>query len=437
MYAKKIISRLLSIFLSFVLFASCICLHIDSAYASNSIKKVIKGKSTVNLSCRYGVVKKDYESFIKNPEYWDYTYFYYEDMEKYYTYDEESDLVWVEKPTMKDFFENLYDSNLDCSWRDVGVQKKTIPFSIKRKMCLVVPLSITVKNTYAGDESADYDTIEKGGVRVKLIDDEGTVIQNDYISLKGYKTGEVYNTWLYSDGGIQPKGNYKYIISNNLSDTDFSFRVKYSIIGYTQFSKTAKMKKSVSTRSGCWVKLGKLGSGTPLIKSQAISRRSVVSFLDIDENGNVYAYGRKKGTSYVTIKLKNGKKYKTKVIVKAGEPNFEAYLTGYNTRNNYFTVKVYNNGSSPVTFVRGGSKVVDKDYKRYDRIIRGSNVTVKAGRTKKIRFYVSGSTTWPEYEDFTLYTTMIYEGKTYPCHIWDEDSSYKRKNSWWTTYWAD
>ena len=434
----KLLGLLLIIFFS-------ICSFFSFSYdvnASSYTKKTIEEKTTIHLSNRYNVVKKDYDQFLRDPMYYEYTIEDYagKNFDDYYDSYENR---WVYKPSIGEFFTDLWDSNLDCEWEDVYKSSRSIDFTTDGKMCFIVPLTIEVESMYDedyGDDDEDEDgyPVEKGGVRITLCNGDGDVIQNDFINLKGYTPGDSYETWLYSDGGIQPSDDYTYSISSSITDTNYSVKVSYSIIGYTKYSQSAKMKKKASTPSGKWVKIGKLGLGAPLLKSTYISNKKVVPYLDFDENGNVYAYGKKKGSSTITIKLKNGKKYKTRVTVKAGEPNFEAYLTGYNTRNNYFTIKVYNSGASPVTFIRSGSRVIDKDYKKYDRYIKGGkNVTVKAGKTATIKFYVKGSNTWYKYNDFTLYTTMKYEGKAYPCHIWDEDSSYKKNKKWWTTYWVN
>ena len=114
-----------------------------------------------------------------------------------------------------------------------------------------------------------------------------------------------------------------------------------------------------------------------------------------------------------------------------------AFVYDYATRDNYFVVKVKNNSSSPITIIRNGGKVKNVDYKSYDRNIKGGNVTVKPGKTKYVRFYLKGSNTWYDYSDFTLYSKIRYEGKTYEWHVWDEDSVYKKNKKWYATYWND
>ena len=100
-------------------------------------------------------------------------------------------------------------------------------------------------------------------------------------------------------------------------------------------------------------------------------------------------------------------------------------------------MKIKNLRSSPVTVIRKGAKVEDDDYKSYDRNIKSADsVTVKSGETKYIRFYVNGNTTWPDVNDFTLCTKIVFEGVTYDWHVWSSDTSYKENGKWYDTYWT-
>lgn len=143
------------------------------------------------------------------------------------------------------------------------------------------------------------------------------------------------------------------------------------------------------------------------------------------------------GKCTITAKVA-GKTLKCKVKVWRYDPNFGAYLYDYNTRNNYFVVKIKNKGKKTLT-ITSGIKVRDIDYKSFDRKIRlKKKVKIKSGKTKKVRFYVKGKPTWYNASDFTLYYKFNYDGKTYEGHVWDEDSVFeKKKNSWYSTYWDE
>ena len=276
--------------------------------------------------------------------------------------------------------------------------------------------------------------VSSGGFRVKVYDDDLKCIQNDYYSLKGMTDEETWSAWFYTDNyKLLPPGDYYVKIVNT---SNAKLKMSLAVNGYSQTAKKASMKKSCSIRSGRVLKLGKLTEGLPVVKSITFSKKSQVMWYDFDSNGNITACFKRAGTLNVKVKLRNGKSYTTKVVVKPGDPDFTAYLTGYNTRNNYFTVKVHNYGCNSVTIIRSGSKIVDCDYRSYDRYVKSSSsVVVKPGKTKYIRFYFKGRPTWPDYEDFTIYSYIRYEGVKYKWHVWDEDSVFKLGNKWFATYW--
>lgn len=181
-----------------------------------------------------------------------------------------------------------------------------------------------------------------------------------------------------------------------------------------------------------------MGEGLPLIKSVKISNPKIVSNWDVLKDGSIYVYGKKKGKTKVYLKLNNGKKYTINVTVKPGDPDLYAQLYSYNTRENYFVVRVKNNGDKTITILRNDAKVEDNDYKSYDRNLKSAeSIKLAPGKSKMIRFYVRGSNTWPDYEDFTLLAKIKYEGVTYEWHVWHDDSVYKHDKKWYTTYWNE
>lgn len=132
--------------------------------------------------------------------------------------------------------------------------------------------------------------------------------------------------------------------------------------------------------------------------------------------------------------MRNGKKYKIKVKVTAAYPDFTAYLDDYYTRDNYFTAKIKNYGTSDLTIIRQG-KVENVDYKSFDRKFKSmKSITIKPGKTETVKFYLRGSTTWYDVSDYTLFAKIKYQGKTYDWHVWDEDSVYKVGKKWYATY---
>ena len=299
----------------------------------------------------------------------------------------------------------------------------SVTFATTESMIFVVPIKAEVR----GDSS----TYITGGLSLQLRNASGALIQNDYINMNGFEDGGWIDDWYYSDNYFQGPGKYTYTLIYSGNE---NFHVDFSVIGCTGFAQKATMKKKASKASDSWVKIGHLGPGYPFANA-SLSKKGVVPYLDIEADGDVYAYCRKKGNCKVTLKLKNGKKYVTKVKVTAGQPDFDACLYDYSTRGNYFTAIVHNNSNSPVTIIRKGAKVKDDDYKSLDRKIKGQkSITVKPGQTKWIKFKVKGRVTWYDSDDFTLFANVKYEGKKYKWKVWYEDSFYKRGGKWWTTY---
>ena len=301
----------------------------------------------------------------------------------------------------------------------------TYRFRITNRMIAMAPVKIRVTGEY----------ITKGGFRIILKDSNDKTWQNDYVSLKEYEKGDEFESWFYSDGGLLPPGDYYYTLKNTSDDT---IKVTFSTFGFAKKSTTASIKKTPSTRSGSWVTLGKITDGLPLVKSIKCSGSNLIDDWYIDYDGTVYVWAEKKGTSNVVITLASGKKFTTKLNVTAGDPNFMAYVNGYYTRDNYFTVKIKNLRGSDLIIVREGGKVENYDYKSLDRWIKNSgNITIKSGETKTVRFYLKGTPTYPDYMDFDLHAKFIFEGKTYVWHTWRNDSVFKKNNGWYNTYWDE
>lgn len=284
--------------------------------------------------------------------------------------------------------------------------------------------------------SDENDMCFEGGVKIQLIDEYGDYLQNDYLSLKGYSGEEYYDGFFYSDGFNVPAGSYKYRIINT-SDCDLEIRL--SIDGFDSVSTSAKLVKKPKSKSGNWKKIGRLSkSQMPYIKSVKSKKKGLIKDWTVLYNGEIYVLANKPGVGDVIVTLKNGKKYKTKLTVKAPNPNFYAQLIDYNTRDNYFTVRVKNVGIGNLTILSSGAYSMDVDYKSYDRqlyLSGGKSVVVKPGKSKKIKFKVKGNTTWYKYSDHTIRFYFKYYGKKRLCSVWDEDCSYKDGKKWYTTYW--
>ena len=298
-----------------------------------------------------------------------------------------------------------------------------IEFSTSKRVYSMIPITIKVVGS-----------ITRGGFRIILKDEKGKQWQNDYIDLKNSNSGDTYDEWFYNDGGLLPPGEYTYIIKNaSYADIKISFS---PTAGYSKKAASASVRSSVSSASGNWVKIGKLYDGLP-VATINYPKNGIIDGYLFEKDGSVYVWGEKKGTATVTVKVSDGKIYKTKVTLSSGEPDFAAVVDGYYTRDNYFTVTIKNRRRSDLIIIRDGAKVENYDYKSNDRWVKAdSNITVKYGETKTVRFYLKGSPTWPDYKDYDLHAKFIFEGKTYVWHVWRNDSSYQKGNGWFTTYWG-
>lgn len=155
----------------------------------------------------------------------------------------------------------------------------------------------------------------------------------------------------------------------------------------------------------------------------------------VSSNGTLKA--NQVGKCTITGKI-GRKKYTCKVNVVYRNPNFGAVVTGYNTRNNYFTVKFRNLEKRAVIIQPYNAKVEHVAYKTYDRYLRLPNnkpIYIRPGKNVYVRFYVRGKVTWYDYSRYTLCYKFTYDGKTYDGHVWDEDSVFKRGKSWYHTFW--
>lgn len=301
----------------------------------------------------------------------------------------------------------------------------TYSFSLDKKMALMIPFSFELQ------DKATY-----GSLKIILKNDQGDTIRSIKISLKGCDTFETYDDFDCSSETLLAKGKYRYILKNT---SDSKVKVKYSVVGYTKVATAFTIKKEVSCRGGNWIKIGQFEKKElPRKVKVTFSNKKVTSDWWMKQNGEIHIWCESKGTSTVTIELSNGKRYKCEVTVKPGDPNFVAVLYDYNTRDNYFVVRIRNLSSHKLTIIRKGAEVRDVDYKTYDRSVSStSDIVIDPGKTKKVKFYLNGNTTWYDYTDFTLYAKFKYEGVTYPWHVWDTDSVYKRNKSWYSTYWYD
>lgn len=321
------------------------------------------------------------------------------------------------------------EDDLDDEWGDENKKYVDIPFSIKEASIMCMPIEVKAVDTGWGS----FD----GGFKIQLFNENGDYFQDDYVSLKKYNTEDTYKGFFYSDDFNIPAGNYTYRIVNTC---DIELKVKYSIYSFKKVASKVKLSKSSKVKSCNWVKIGKISNKAeyPYIKSIKANKKGLIDGWELTFDGNIYVCGYKPGTGTVTVTLKNGKKFKTKLKVTEPDPNFYAQLIDYNTRDNYFTVKIKNVGMNNLTILSSGAYSMDVDYKSFDRklyVSGGKSIVIKPGKSQKVKFKVSGKTTWHKYSDHTIRFYFTYYGKKYLCSVWDEDCSYQKGGKWYTTYW--
>lgn len=153
----------------------------------------------------------------------------------------------------------------------------------------------------------------------------------------------------------------------------------------------------------------------------------------VNSKGTITAKGI--GECTITARYKKVN-YTAKVIVKREYPNYYARLIKYNTRDNYFVVTFKNKSGKPITIYPSSAKVEHVAYRAYDRYLRlsgGTAITIPAGKSRNVNFYVQGGLTWYDYGRYTLFYQMGFDGGKYEAHVWDSDSVFKRGGKWYHT----
>lgn len=138
--------------------------------------------------------------------------------------------------------------------------------------------------------------------------------------------------------------------------------------------------------------------------------------------------GKKKGKATITVKVK-GKKLKCKVTVKKAKLKFFSEFTYYNTRDNIIWIRVHNHSFKPVTIISSGAKLIDWDYKKYDRSLKltgnKKSITIKGNKKKYVGFKVIGTNTWPGEDRKDIKFKIKFNGKTYTrTATYDDSCSY-------------
>lgn len=150
------------------------------------------------------------------------------------------------------------------------------------------------------------------------------------------------------------------------------------------------------------------------IKTVTVSAKKIISVKR--SKNTITVKGKKKGSATITVKLKSGKTSKCKVKVIKDKFTYKVKDLSYSTRTNTFKVKIMNTSKHTVKIYAKDAKLLDWDYKAYDRNVKSvngkSSITIKPGKTKTIKFKLKSKSTWPGYERKTIKFKIKFDGKT-------------------------
>lgn len=139
----------------------------------------------------------------------------------------------------------------------------------------------------------------------------------------------------------------------------------------------------------------------------------------VSKSGKVTARGY--GSCTITA-VNKGKVYSSKVTVPHHKLIMHGEIMNYSTRYNIISIYVKNKGNVPLTLYSKDVKLIDLDYKSYDRDLKltgGKNsITIKPGRDAYIKFKVIGAITWPGIEDKKVRLKLKYDGKNYTRYVY-------------------
>ncbi len=134
----------------------------------------------------------------------------------------------------------------------------------------------------------------------------------------------------------------------------------------------------------------------------------------------VSSSGKVKAKKYGTCKIYatyRGKTYSSKLVIPHHKPSYEAVFYDYRTRSGKVYVWVENKGQAPLYVYSSGSKLIDFDYKCYDRNLKlyggKKYIKIKPGKSKDIVYKIRGGATWPGVDDKKIRMKFKYEGKKY------------------------
>lgn len=309
-------------------------------------------------------------------------------------------------------------------------------------------VTIVFKGKYSGTLNENF-KINPKGTTISSLDAESKKITIKWREQSTQTTGyQIEYTWpaqiaTSKTVTIDNNTSTSKVISDLVNNRDYYLRIRtYKIVNGTKYYSSWSSQKKVhvgevqlSAKSATMYRGQKKQLTLKYIPSGAKPtwKSSNKKIATVSSSGKITA----KGLGKVTISaIYKGKTYKATINVAYLRPDMAALLYDYNTHDNYFVLTIKNNSKKTMTVLCGITKVVDCDYKKFDRSVKLSkSVTIKPSESKKIKFKVIGSVTWYDYTDFTLYYKFKLDGKAYDaksdCFV---TSKYKKESSWVKTY---
>lgn len=230
-------------------------------------------------------------------------------------------------------------------------------------------------------------------------------IYRDTADMKMEK-GEKEGGWFYyPDKGVEPKGYYFitfYSLTNNKIEVSFEQNT------YKGYATSAKVSKYMTIEIGDYEKINitNLKSDNTLLAASVSGSNKKVAEIYSDGK-SVYVYGKKAGSSTISIKLSNGTIYKTKLTVKTPKPyikwsSYELYK-GESFKNSLV------NSNGKVTWSSTNKKVATVSSKGNVKAVGTGTCYIKAkwkGKTYKTKVIVSYES--PNfYSELTSYNTRL------------------------------
>ena len=218
-----------------------------------------------------------------------------------------------------------------------------------------------------------------------------------------------YITWKTGNKKIVSVDSDGYVCSKNLGKTKVTAKLyKSNTISFNVVVK--RYNKVIDISPGKKLSIKKFFKYCGTKGKFSTSNKKVL----VIKNKKIIA--KKEGVATVSYK-KSGIKYTLKVRVKYKKPTAVMYISNYDTRNNIIEAYVFNSGKGVMKLYSKDAKIIDWDYKSYDRdlhlVNNQSSVTITPKKGKYVRFKVEGELTYPGTRRKDIQCNMNYDGKMY------------------------